>query len=210
MKTSKKVYVVLILCLLAVFLMVTDVVFKDEQPVYKLNTSNPGKLQEFRELFKTYGYKLEESNIDLDEVDADPLTVVVHKASQLHENIIVEDTSLDVEGADIGVNIRWLLDDLDKYLGKKAVWTVFLAYRSGDQVEVFRGEVIGKIVKPHGNGGFGFDPYFLPDGADKTLAYDKLVKFNARAKAVEALVKKEIYTIRPAIYTWEGEWQQHD
>lgn len=31
-----------------------------------------------------------------------------------------------VEGEDVGINIRWLIDQLPKYKGKKAVWTVLL------------------------------------------------------------------------------------
>lgn len=172
-----------------------------------LNTSNPGKFEEFKRLFAKHDRTLTATHEDLPEIDADPVTVVAHKASSVPENVIVEDTSLDVEGAEVGINIRWLLDHLQEYAGKKATWTVLLAMHRGDMVVVYKGEVHGTIVQSKGKGGFGFDPYFLPDGSDQTLAQFKPDSVNARAKAVEALVENRIYKQVPAIKEWHGKWQ---
>lgn len=177
---------------------------------WKLNTSNPGKFEEFKRLFAQYGSNLEALHFDLKEIDADPIQVVAHKASQLGEGIIVEDTSLDVEGASIGVNIRWLLDHLSEYAGHKAKWTVLLAFRQGDEILIYKGSVLGTIVLPRGNAGFGFDPVFLPEGSTQTLAESKPDIFNARAKAVEALIKGTIYAKHPLIKDWKGSWQNSD
>jgi XTP/dITP diphosphohydrolase len=174
---------------------------------WKLNTSNLGKFKEFERLFKLHGIKLEVTHIDLDEIDAGLIEVIAHKASQLEEGVIVEDTSLEIEGAKVGVNIRWLLEHLDQFEGKKAEWIVLLAYRKKDKVYVFKGSQLGQIVKAKGQEGFGFDPYFLPDGADTTLAESKPDQFNARAKAVEAFVKIKPCIIHEAIYKWDGKWQ---
>ena len=54
------------------------------------------------------------------EIVADPLSVVIHKASQLGEYVIVEDTSLDIEGEQVGINVKWMLDSLTNCIGKKA------------------------------------------------------------------------------------------
>jgi XTP/dITP diphosphohydrolase len=176
----------------------------------KLNTSNAGKFEEFKTLFSSHGTKLETTAIDLKEIEADPLQVVVHKASQLGENILVEDTSLDIEGASVGVNVRWLLDHLSEYAGRKATWTVLLAVRKGDTVFVYRGTVAGTIVVPKGGNGFGFDPVFLPEGATKTLAEAKPDSVNARAKAVEAFVASTVWATHPVIEKWDGPWQKDD
>jgi len=178
--------------------------------IWKLNTSNLGKFEEFKRMFAQYGITLEATHFDLKEIDADPISVVAHKASQLGDHVIIEDTSLEIEGASVGVNVRWLLDHLPEYAGRKTYWTVLLAYREGNEVIIYKGCVSGTIVQPSGTSGFGFDPVFLPEGASKTLAESKPDQYNARAKAVEALVKKKGAITHPVIEKWEGPWQSDD
>lgn len=176
----------------------------------RINTSNPGKLEEYKRLFAKREIELDATTVDIEEIDADPKTVVIHKASQLEEGLLVEDTSLEVEGAEIGVHIRWLLENLSRYRGKKARWILYLAYRRGEKVYLYKGEVAGKIVAARSEGGFGFDPFFLPEGASKTLAEEKGDEVNARALAVEALLSGKSHAIADAIYRWDGPWQRHD
>ena len=130
------------------------------------------------------------------------------KHLQVGEGVIVEDTSLEIEGASVGIHVRWLLDHLSEYVGRKAVWTVLLAYRKGELVFIYRGQVSGVIVAPRGDSGFGFDPVFLPDGATDTLAQSKPDRFNARAKAVQALVQNHLFATRSPIEKWDGPWQR--
>lgn len=177
------------------------------QKVWKLNTSNLGKFEEFKRLFFQHGFSLEATHFDLREIVSDPIQVIAHKASQLGENIIVEDTALDIEGESVGINIRWLLDHLADYVGRKAEWTVLLAIHQGAEIYIFKGSVSGVIVEPKGSGGFGFDPVFLPDGAIETLAESKPDLVNARAKAVEAFVKGEVWKTHPVMKNWSGPWQ---
>lgn len=176
---------------------------------WRLNTSNLGKLKEFQALFSKYGINLKATQIDLPEIDADPMTVIAQKASQLEDYVLVEDTSLEIEGATVGVNVRWLLEHLSEFAEKKAVWSVLLAYKLGNEVYLYRGQIKGKIVFPRGSEGFGFDPVFLPDGSNQTLAQYKPDIVNARAKAVEALVKNEKFQIVKALFDWQGPWQRH-
>jgi XTP/dITP diphosphohydrolase len=109
----------------------------------------------------------------------------------------------------VGIHVRWLLDHLPDYVGHSAKWIVLLAYRVKDKVMIYQGCVSGKIVEPQGTSGFGFDPVFLPQGSKETLAQSKPDCFNARAKAVEALMKGEIYLMHPVIENWNGPWQQN-
>jgi XTP/dITP diphosphohydrolase len=176
--------------------------------MWKLNTSSRGKFEEFKRLFAQFGIPLEVSHIDLKEIEASPVEVIAHKASQLGENILVEDTSLEIEGASVGINVRWLLDHLADYEGRKAEWTVLLAFRQGDRVFIYKAAVPGTIVEPRGASGFGFDPVFLPNGATQTLAESKPDAFNARAKAVKVLMQGNIWATHPVIEEWEGPWQK--
>lgn len=102
---------------------------------------------------------------DVREIVADPLSVVIHKASQLGEYVIVEDTSLDIEGEQVGINVKWMLDSLTNFIGKKALWNVYLAIlvefsfvyyiQIEGKVHIYRGQIIGKIVNPRGDSNFG-------------------------------------------------------
>lgn len=172
-----------------------------------LNTSNPGKLLEFKRLFAKYDITIASTEIDLKEISADPLSVVVHKASQMGEEVLVEDTSLDVEGAEVGIHVRWLFDHLSTFVNRKACWRILLAYLKEGLVYVHEAKVDGTIVLPRGNQGFGFDPVFLPKGSELTLAQERPFHVNARAQAVEAFVKSPPPIVVAPITEWNGPWQ---
>lgn len=173
----------------------------------RLNTSNQGKFEEFRSLFARHGVQLDISHLDIAEIDADPIQVAAHKAGQLEEGILIDDTSLHVSGAAVGVNVRWMLNHLSDYAGTPAEWTVLLAHRQGNEVHIYKGSILGHIVLPRGAAGFGFDPVFLPEGAAYTLAESKPDCYNARAQAVEAFIRGDIYIKHPVIQEWKGLWQ---
>jgi XTP/dITP diphosphohydrolase len=177
--------------------------------MWKINTSNAGKLKEFGRIFSGHGISLLSTAIDLREPEADPTTVIVVKASQVGQRTLVEDTALDVEGADVGINVRWLLDNLSNCIGRKAVWRVRLAYREGNEVHIYKGEVRGTIVVSRGKEGFGFDPVFLPQDSDQTLAENKPDTVNARSLAIDALIHKKNLETKKVIDNWSGPWQQH-
>lgn len=92
-------------------------------------------------MFSKYGIQLDVTNVcfklrihfqrDVREIVADPLSVAIHKASQLGEYVIIEDTSLDVEGEKVGVNVKWMMSSLSSFVGKRAHWNVFLAILVG-------------------------------------------------------------------------------
>lgn len=178
--------------------------------IYKLNTSNLDKLREFKQLFAKYGHDLATTQIDLREIDADLLSVIIHKASQMPEGVLVEDTTLEIDGASIGVKIKWLLDHLPNYVGHKAAWVVLLAYHDKENVYVYKGEVLGSIVKTssHAKNGFGFDPVFLPEYTNATLAESKPDEVNARAFAVEAFIHDRPFMVKPIMNEWQGPWQE--
>jgi XTP/dITP diphosphohydrolase len=182
---------------------------------FSLNSSNKGKIEEFQ---KFVGGMLKPgTHLDLNEIDASANEVIAHKASQFRPHsqdpfVLVEDTSLEVEGENAGTNIRWLLEEggqVDKMAGKKAKWIVKLAYRDGETIKVYNGVVNGKIVRPKGTKGFGFDPYFLPDGSTQTLAEAKPPEFNARWKAVKSFLTEHGEDHAP-IDDWRGPWQHSE
>jgi XTP/dITP diphosphohydrolase len=170
--------------------------------IYKINSSNKNKLEEFR----TYlGEHVISETKDLEEPDSDPITVVVYKASQF-EGVLVDDTSLEIEGESVGVNVKWVLQKLGQFVGRKATFKCLLAIRFGDKVFVFKGEVPGKMTERRGER-FGFLPFFQPDGATLTLAEDLPHHFNARYYAVQVLLKNQPYLTVSPVFHWNGNFQ---
>ena len=169
--------------------------------VVYVNTSNPGKLEEYRSYFAPE--MVVSQTIDLREPQADPLTIIQYKASQF-QGVLVDDVSLDIEGLDVGVNIRWFLNSLGSslYLGRACAYSCLLGIRVGDEVRVYRGVAQGKLVEPCGDG-FGFGPYFLPDGTDKTLGEWMDPRFNSRYIAIRNFKEDKPYAILPVLEEWE-------
>jgi XTP/dITP diphosphohydrolase len=89
-------------------------------------------------------------------------------------------------------NIKLLLANLEGIENPRARFiTVITLILSGNQFQ-FEGILNGRIIKEkQGSGGFGYDPVFLPDGFDKTLAQMTMAEKNRishRARAIENLV----------------------
>jgi XTP/dITP diphosphohydrolase len=89
-------------------------------------------------------------------------------------------------------NISKVLDNLKGEANRKARFrTVISLIRNGEEY-FFEGTVEGTIrQEPSGNGGFGYDPIFEPEGYDITFAemsMDKKNSISHRAKAMEKLI----------------------
>ena len=182
-------------------------------------TGNKGKFEEFKQVL--HDIEQPEDFISVPEIECQiPEEVILHKAKDMYkenkanEPILVEDTALFIEEAEVGTNIKYLQSELKNLTGKRAEWVVMLAKCDGKTVKVYKGIVEGKIVEPKGISNFGFDRYFKPSNSDKTLAelFDSGEKdiFSARIKAAEKLIKNkedisiEMDKIRP----WSGEYQE--
>lgn len=177
---------------------------------YIIYTSNENKIKEY----ERFGLNIKaEKGKDLPEVNGTPEEVIIYKALEMPDNGIAEDTSLDVEGLDVGVNVRFLMDSLlesDELENRPAVWRVLLGLHKGDNIYVYEGITMGKLTKKRGEG-FGFDPIFLPDGTNETLAElgDCKDHFSARKKAILNLLEDKYILCKPIedIKKWEGEYQ---
>ena len=76
------------------------------------------------------------------------------------------------EGATDNQNNEKLISKLkEKKLKKtKAFYTACLAIAYGENIYTTHGWMYGNVIDQQiGNGGFGYDPMFIPDGFDKTL-----------------------------------------
>lgn len=179
----------------------------------KIATSNLNKLREFQSII---GDKITiAEGLDLKEVDADPLTVMLHKSKDAGAGLIIEDTVLYADGEPI-VDIRFRMSELSS-LNKTipAIWKVTLGYNDGQYIYLFEGVTHG-LLKPNlksDSNSFGFDPYFFVESENKSLAEldgeGRKVEFSARKRAVENMMKG-VYTQRfllSEIEEWKGGYQ---
>jgi XTP/dITP diphosphohydrolase len=182
-----------------------------------LGTGNPGKVEELRALLADLPVELVpgaslEAPPDVVE-DADTLAGNAEKKAAAYRAAaglpaLADDTGLEVAALDgrPGVhtarfagpdatpddNKRKLLDVLDGVDDRRARFrTVVALVDDAGQVHTFEGVCEGTITPaPRGNGGFGYDPLFRPDGHEQTFAEMPPAAKNEishRRKALDAL-----------------------
>jgi len=90
-------------------------------------------------------------------------------------------------------NMRLLLKNLEGMENRKARFRTVITLMTSGLTRQFEGVVNGRIIyEKRGAGGFGYDPIFLPEGYDKTLAEMTMEEKNNishRARAVNKLVE---------------------
>ena len=143
-----------------------------------------------REVERVLGFEIETAAPDVPEIQTlDFAEVAARKASDAYEAlgapphpVIVEDSGL-VIGAWNGLPgalTKWFLSSVgnEGLLGMlsgenrraRAVCAVAVA-DTGGEVRVFRGEVQGSVAsEPRGDGGFGWDQIFVPEGSELSYA----------------------------------------
>jgi XTP/dITP diphosphohydrolase len=88
-------------------------------------------------------------------------------------------------------NIALLLQNLRGVSDRSAQFRTVISLVLPQGETLFEGIVTGRVLEARrGNGGFGYDPVFLPDGSDKTLAeltMEEKNRISHRAIAVQKL-----------------------
>ncbi len=97
------------------------------------------------------------------------------------------------DGHDDEANKRLLLERLQGVENRAAQFRTAVALIMGGKEYLFEGIVRGQIAtEQHGEGGFGYDPLFVPEGYDCTFAQMSAEEKNAishRGRAVRELAK---------------------
>ena len=183
-------------------------------------TNNAHKLEELRAIaadaFDIHSLNDIDCHDDIPE-DADTLEGNARqKARWIYErygvDCFADDTGLEVDaldgapgvhsaryapgpGHDSAANMRLLLDNM-RYVpqgGRTARFRTVIVLILGGREHVFHGVIEGCIAtEPHGDGGFGYDPVFIPEGWTETFAQAGEEAKNAvshRARATQALMQ---------------------
>lgn len=168
-------------------------------------TSNTGKYQEYKK--KLGGFAdVEMKNIDYDEIQTDSLEEVVKRSLKtLKENapLMIDDSGLFIDplGGFPGVYSAYVMDTLgcDGILKliedeevRSARFECVIGYLDED-IRLFKGVSKGEIIsEKRGEGGFGYDPIFRPDGRHKTYAEMSTAEKNDishRGRAMDELIE---------------------
>jgi XTP/dITP diphosphohydrolase len=182
-------------------------------------SKNEGKIREVKKIFEGINFELI-SLLDLNdfqEIDETGDTFEENakiKATEVFNKYkipsISDDSGLSVEqlygapgvfsaryagkGANDEDNNRKLIRELEKFNEPHhAKYICYAVYFDGKNYKVADGEVKGTIIKePRGENGFGYDPFFIPDGYNQTMAelsLDEKNKISHRSKAFKNLNK---------------------
>lgn len=140
------------------------------------------------------------------EANASEKSKVIHQLTG--KNCFSEDTGLEVEALNgapgvksaryagdtrnFQANIDLLLKNLEAHANKKAQFRTVISLIWNNQEYLFEGICKGQIThQAKGISGFGYDPVFIPLGADKTFAEMSMEEKNLyshRKKAMQALL----------------------
>jgi XTP/dITP diphosphohydrolase len=130
-----------------------------------------------------YGYDCfsDDTGLEIDALNGEP---GVHSARYVAEH-------------DFAANLKAVLKKMEGAADRSARFVTVLALVSPDGVEkTAEGEVRGTMAtEPHGEGGFGYDPAFIPEGYDKTFGELPAAVKNSmshRARALQNAIKAGI------------------
>ncbi len=108
-------------------------------------------------------------------------------ADHYHVDCFADDTGLEIEALDgrpgvysaryagehcsFSDNVRKVLEEMKGVENRKACFKTVIALILDGETHTFEGRVDGHIsTEPHGEGGFGYDPVFIPDGYTESFA----------------------------------------
>jgi len=142
-------------------------------------------------------------------IEENSMDKAVYVFEKYGKNCFADDTGLEIEALDgrpgvisaryageekdMNKNIEKVLLELKDQSNRKARFKTVISLIIDGKKYQFEGLVYGKIINDKlGDGGFGYDPVFMPDGYDNTfaqMAADEKNKISHRGIAVQKLVE---------------------
>ncbi|UCF12760.1 MAG: XTP/dITP diphosphatase [Thermoplasmatales archaeon] len=173
-------------------------------------TGNKGKFFEVKEKLKNLDITVVQKNLGYPEVQGVSLKEVAgygvdHIKKRFPHPFIIEDAGLFVDALEgfpgvyskyvfFTIGCKGILKLLEDKKRRTAIFKSVYAYSESNKKPLFFiGECIGTIAnKERGEGGFGYDPIFIPNVVTKTFAEmstEEKNTFSHRGKALEEFIK---------------------
>ncbi|MDC0159279.1 RdgB/HAM1 family non-canonical purine NTP pyrophosphatase [Candidatus Nitrosopelagicus sp.] len=150
-------------------------------------SSNTHKFEEVKRILSKIGLDINFFKLTLEEIQSDSLgEIAKHKAidafSRVQKPLIIEDDGLFIDSLKgfpgpyssyvyDTIGNKGLLRLLENNESRNAKFVAIIAYSDGiDDVKLFESSISGKISLSIEDGGWGYDPIFIPDGETKTYA----------------------------------------
>ena len=185
-------------------------------------TGNRHKVQEIGEILSPLGYDVKSANDvggmpevveDAETFEGNAVKKAVETAKALGRMVLADDSGLEVfalngepgvysaryagEGGNDGRNLAKLLAKMEGVAERSARFVCVIAVAAPDGlVGTAEGEVRGRIaLAAMGQGGFGYDPAFIPDGYEQTfgqLPQEVKNSLSHRSNALKAAIAKKL------------------
>jgi XTP/dITP diphosphohydrolase len=152
-----------------------DIGFTDELPETQ-DTIEGNSLQKAETLGKVLGIACfaEDTGMEVEALNGEP---GVYSARYAGENASYED------------NVQKVLSRLEGKTNRRARFKTVITYYNGGSFVQFEGITEGTILEqPRGGNGFGYDPIFIPDGAERTYAEMTLDEKNSYSHRKKSFV----------------------
>jgi len=155
-------------------------------------SSNTHKFEEVKRILSKIGLEINFSKVILEEIQSNSLDEIAKRKaidafSRIQKPLIIEDDGLFIDSLNgfpgpyssyvyDTIGNKGLIRLLENNQSRNAKFVAIIAYCNGiDDVKLFESSISGKISLSIEDGGWGYDPIFIPDGETKTYAnvYDK-------------------------------------
>lgn len=176
----------------------------------KVLTSNPGKVREYQKAFDDLGIVMEHHHIPYDEIQTSELEEVVEKGmaelrAQGLRDFIIDDSGMFVDAlkgfpgvysayGQKTIGNRGILTLMKGVGNRKATFKCCIGCDIGGMTIIVTGKCDGFILdSERGDGGFGYDPIFSPDGKRSfaEIPIEEKNSMSHRGNAVE-LLRREL------------------
>lgn len=149
-------------------------------------STNQNKYREVQSILALRGIEARFARAELVEIQSDSLEAIAKEKAKsafahVSRSVIVEDDGLfiDALGGFPGqyssyafrtIGNAGILKLLSGRQDRSASFVSLIAFNDGNDVVIFEGKVAGRISEQEASGGWGYDPIFVPDGADHTYS----------------------------------------